>query len=579
MIQIYSRFLKPYAGKTIAVILMTVFTTFCSLLLPMISKQIINNGAINGDTDLIIQSMVVMLSVAVVSILVSLLANYISSGVSMGFAKNVRSAFFSHVSELSQGDINKIGASSLFSRQTNDIQQLQTMLIQMMQMFLVAPIMVVGGIVMAVVTAPTMMWMLVVVLPCAILIMVMILLRVAPIFRKTQQKLDTVNRVIRENLNGMRVVRAFNREEYEREHFEEVNSDYRRLAERGNKLMNCANPLMTVLINAINLLIIWFGSRYMDAGNVSYGDIQAFVQYVSMILNAFMLCAMLLIILPRVQTSAARLNEVLDLEPSITDPLEPLKIPEGTESSIMFRNVSFSYPGADVPVLSSLNFSAKKGQTLAIIGGTGSGKSTILNLITRDYDVTDGEVLLDGVDVRKLAQEDLRGRLAVVPQKAFLFSGSIFENVRYGKEDASPEEVEYALSVAQAKEFVDQKDYGMYSYISQGGTNVSGGQRQRLAIARALVRHPDVYLFDDSFSALDFKTDAKLRKMLKKEVKDAVTIIVAQRVSTIQDADRIIVLDAGRIIGDGTHEELMESCAVYREIALSQVSESEVKGA
>ena len=449
----------------------------------------------------------------------------------------------------------------------------------MMQMFLVAPIMVVGGIVMAVVTAPTMMWMLVVVLPCAILIMVMILLRVAPIFRKTQQKLDTVNRVIRENLNGMRVVRAFNREEYEREHFEEVNSDYRRLAERGNKLMNCANPLMTVLINAINLLIIWFGSRYMDAGNVSYGDIQAFVQYVSMILNAFMLCAMLLIILPRVQTSAARLNEVLDLEPSITDPLEPLKIPEGTESSIMFRNVSFSYPGADVPVLSSLNFSAKKGQTLAIIGGTGSGKSTILNLITRDYDVTDGEVLLDGVDVRKLAQEDLRGRLAVVPQKAFLFSGSIFENVRYGKEDASPEEVEYALSVAQAKEFVDQKDYGMYSYISQGGTNVSGGQRQRLAIARALVRHPDVYLFDDSFSALDFKTDAKLRKMLKKEVKDAVTIIVAQRVSTIQDADRIIVLDAGRIIGDGTHEELMESCAVYREIALSQVSESEVKGA
>lgn len=575
MIRIYKKYLKPYAGRIVLIVLMTIATTFIGLLLPMLSKRIIDDGAISGDKSEINGTMVIMLVVSVVSIVVSIISNYISSKTSMGFARDLRQGFFVHVSELSQGDINKIGSSSLISRQTNDITQLQTIFVQMLQMMLVAPIMVVGGIVMAIATAPSMSWMIIVMLPIAIVILVVIMIKVTPIFRQTQIKLDAVNRIIRENLNGMRVVRAFNREGFEEEHFENANAEYRDFAEKGNKLMQCMMPLMTAVINAVNLLIIYFGSHYMDDGIVSYGDIQAFVQYVSMILMAFMLCGMLLIILPRGQTSAARLNEVFDMEPSITDPEKPETIPENAESSIAFENVTFSYPGADTPVLSSISFSAKKGEKLAIIGGTGSGKSTILNLITRDYDVTGGKVLVDGVDVRRLKLDDLHQRLAVVPQKAFLFAGSIFDNIRYGKEDATAEEVEHALYVSQSKEFVDQKDYGMYTYITPSGTNVSGGQRQRLAIARALVRKSDIYIFDDSFSALDFKTDAKIRKLLKKEIKDAVMIVVAQRVSTIKDADRIVVLDSGKIAGIGTHDELMKSCAVYREIALSQTSEKE----
>lgn len=575
MIRIYKKFLKPYAASVAAVVIMIAFTTVAGLLLPMMSKTIIDEGALKADTGTIYRTMIFMIVIAVAIIGISILSNHVSAKVAMTFSKDLRRAFFEHVSSLSQGDINKIGAASLISRQTNDIQQMQMVFAQLMQMLLIAPIMVIGGIALAVVTAPKMSWMIVVILPVAIAILVVIMTRVTPIFKKMQLSLDRVNRIIRENLTGMRVIRAFNREEYEEKHFEEANIEYRNTAIQGNRLMQSMMPLMTGVISAVNLMIIYFGSRYMDSRAVSYGDVQAFVQYVSMILMAFMICGLLLVILPRGQTSAIRLNEVFDMEPSIKDPENPVAIPEDAEISLTFDNVTFSYPGAQTPVLSSINFSVKGGEKLAIIGGTGSGKSTLLNLITRDYDVTDGKVMIDGVDVRDLKVEDLHGRLAVVPQKAFLFGGSIFDNVRYGKEDATPEEVEHALVVSQAKEFVDNKDYGMYSYITPSGSNVSGGQRQRLAIARALVRHPDIYLFDDSFSALDFKTDAKIRKLLKKEVKNAVMVVVAQRVSSIKEADHIVVLDAGRIVGYGTHEELMGSCDIYREIALSQSSEKE----
>lgn len=575
MIKIFKKYLKPYAGNVALVIFLTVITTLGGLVLPMLSKSIIDDGAVASDSGVITSTMIIMLVVAAITVALSILTNYISTKVAMGFSKDLREGFFLHVSSLSQGDINKLGSSSLISRQTNDIQQLQLLTTQLLQMVLTAPVMAIGGILMALLTAPSMSWMIIVMLPVVITILVVILNKVRPSFSESLKKLDTVNRIIRENLYGMRVVRAFNREDYEKNHFDGANQAYRKLAERVNKLMGCLAPILTGIVNAMNLLILYFGSRYMDKGDVTFGDVQTFIQYVSMILLACMLCSMLMLFIPRGQIAAERINEVLDTTPSIRDPEKPVSIPEGTESSIQFNNVTFYYEGAEEPVLSSISFSAKKGEKLAIIGGTGSGKSTILNLITRDYDVSEGQVLVDGVDVRELRLQDLHDRLAVVPQKAFLFAGSIFDNICYGKEDATVEEVEHALYVSQSKEFVDQKDYGMYTYITPSGTNVSGGQKQRLAIARALIRHPDLYLFDDSFSALDFKTDAKIRKLLKNEVKDAVMIVVAQRVSTIKDADRIIVLDAGKIVGTGTHDELMESCDIYREIALSQTAEKE----
>ncbi len=575
MIKIFKKYLKPYAGNVGLVIFLTIITTLGSLVLPMLSKNIIDEGAVASNSETITRTMIIMLIVAAVTVGLSVLTNYLSTKVAMGFSKDLRDGFFLHVANLSQGDINKIGSSSLISRQTNDIQQLQLLTTQLLQVVLTAPVMAIGGILMALLTAPSMSWMIVVMLPIVITVLVVILNKVRPSFSESLKKLDTVNRIIRENLYGMRVVRAFNREEYEEKHFDEANQAYRGLAENVNKLMLSLAPILTGIVNGMNLLILYFGSRYMDDQIVSFGDVQAFIQYVSMILLACMLCSMLMLFIPRGQIAAERINQVLDTVPSIRDPEKPVSIPDNAESSIQFKDVTFYYEGAEEPVLSSISFSAKKGEKLAIIGGTGSGKSTILNLITRDYDVSSGEILVDGVDIRQLRLHDLHDRLAVVPQKAFLFAGSIFDNIRYGKEDATVEEVEHALYISQSKEFVDQKDYGMYTYITPSGTNVSGGQKQRLAIARALIRHPDLYLFDDSFSALDFKTDAKIRKLLKAETKDAVMIVVAQRVSTIKDADRIIVLDAGKIAGIGTHDELMETCDIYREIALSQTAEKE----
>ena len=572
MIRIFKEYLKPYKGQAILIILLTIVATMSSLILPTLSKRIIDKGAISGDTAIITNTMIIMFVIAVLGLVFALINNYISSKVAMQFARDLRQGFFEHVSYLSQGDINKFGAATLISRQTNDVQQLQTILSQIFQMFLTAPVMVIGGIILAYVTAPKMFWMIAIMIPIAVVILIVIMLKVMPIFRQTQIKLDAVNRIIRENLNGMRVIRAFNRESFEEEHFGVANDEYRDLAERGNKTVNCLLPLTIGVVNATNLLIIFFGSRYMESGSASYGDIQAFVQYVSMILLAFMLCSMLLVIIPRGQISAARLNEVFDTSSSIAETDHPAVIDDTAPKSIEFKNVTFTYEGADKPVLSDISFKATAGQTLAIIGGTGSGKSTILNLINREYDVTEGSVLIDGVDIRELKLEDLHERIAAVPQKAFLFAGSILENIRYGREDATEDEVMHALTVAQARDFVEEKEYGIYTYITQAGTNVSGGQRQRLAIARALVKKPDLYLFDDSFSALDFKTDAKLRKKLKKETQDAVVLIVAQRVSTIKDADLILVLDSGRIAGAGTHDELMETCDIYREIAMSQNS-------
>lgn len=579
MLKILKRFLKPYMGKVILVVLLTMVTTLLNLSLPMMSKRIIDTGIAEGGMDLIIQTIITMLVISVVSIVITITNNTISSKTSMSFSRDLRKELFHHVSTLSQGDVDTIGSASLISRQGNDVTQMQTVLVQMMQIFLVAPLMCIGGMIMAFITAPKMAWIIAVILPLAILAFCIVLVKAIPVFAVTQKRIDKVNRIAREALNGMRVIRAFNKEEYETEHFAEVSEELRESTAHGNKLMMTMLPVMNLLANAANILIALFGAKYLQDQSVKVGDIQAFILYVSMILMAFMLCSVMFIILPRAQTSGKRIMEVFDTQPSVNDPENPVTIAKESPISVEFEHVSFHYPRVDQNVLTDINFKAEAGQVVAIIGGTGSGKSTLLNLLPRYYDVTEGSVKINGVDIRDITQDDLRDRLAVIPQKSFLFGGSIYENICYGKKDATPEEVQHALDVSQSADFVKEKEYGIYSYITPAGTNVSGGQRQRLAIARALVRKPDVYLFDDSFSALDFKTDAKLRKALKKEVGNSIMIIVAQRVSTIRDADRILVLEKGQVVGDGTHDELMSSNETYREIALSQLSESEVKGA
>jgi len=400
-----------------------------------------------------------------------------------------------------------------------------------------------------------------------------------PVFRENQRKVDKVNGVMREVLSGMRVIRAFNREEYEIDRFAGISDDFTNNAKKGFKILNTILPLIVFFANASNLLILGFGADYMKRGIATFGAVQAYIQYTTMILMSFMVASMFLMNLPNAQTAAERINEIWDVEPSIKDKEKTEKLPAVGNATLEVSHVSYRFPGASRNVLTDISFSAKAGQTVAIIGGTGSGKTTLLNILCRNMDVTEGSVKIDGVDVRDTDSADLRSHISLVPQKAFLFSGSIVDNVRFGKPDATDEEVRHALDVSQSSEFVDEKEYGMYTYIAQGGTNVSGGQKQRLAIARALVRKSDIYMFDDSFSALDFKTDAKLRKELSGELTGAVTVIVAQRVSTIKNADRILVIEEGKIVGDGTHDELLASNKVYREIAMSQLSESEVKGA
>jgi len=558
------------------IVCFVLLSTMSNLTLPMLSKKIINQGIGLKSYETIWITAVIMLVVLIIAMLCMIMSNKISSIVSMGFSRDLRGGLFTHICHMSQGDLEKTEVSSLISRQTNDVLQLQTVLAQMLTMMLTAPIMCIGGIIMAYLTAPELSWIILCILPVSIVLVFLILIQVNPLFKINQQKLDHVNQVIREILNGMRVIRAFNKEKYEEKHFNEASQDLMQIALRANRIMTILLPIMTLCVNGANILIIWNGGHNMVKGITTYGDVQAFIQYVSMILMSLMMTSMLMVTLPRAITSAGRINEVLQTEPSIQDPEQPLHFPEADKVSLSFQHVDFLYPGADEKVLSNINFSVQAGETLAIIGGTGSGKSTILSLLNRFYDVSAGSIQINGIDIRSVSQEQLRSRVGMVPQKAFLFGGSIFENVCYGKQNASEEEVEYALEIAQAKSFIEEKEFGIYSYITPAGANLSGGQKQRLAIARALVRKPDIYAFDDSFSALDFKTDATLRQALKQEVKNAIMIIVAQRVGTIMDADKIIVLENGRIIGQGTHNELRKECKVYREIALSQLTESEV---
>lgn len=518
-----------------------------------------------------------MLAMALVIMLAAVSVTFLSSRVAAFLGRNLRNGVYRKVISFSGEELNHFSTASLITRSTNDIQQVQLVFAMIFRIVLYAPILGVGGVLKVLQTDVSMTWILGVAV-VAILILVGFLFAVAmPKFKILQYRIDELNLVSREILTGLSVIRAFSREKHEEERFEEVNERLTKTNLFVNRCMTFMMPAMMLIMNGITVLIIYNGSHAVDNGTMQVGNMMAFMQYAMQIIMSFLMITMMSIMLPRASVSAKRINEIMETKVSIESP-ETAKIPENNKKGeVRFEQVGFAYPGAEEETLSDINFTAQKGETVAFIGSTGSGKSTLVNLIPRFFDVTSGKILVDGVDIREMGLHDLRERIGYVPQKGVLFSGTIDSNIRYGKEDATKEEVNRAAEIAQAREFIGQKEKGMESEIAQGGTNVSGGQKQRLSIARAIAKNPEIYIFDDSFSALDYKTDVVLRRALKKETKDATTLIVAQRISTILHADKILVLDEGKIVGEGTHKELLKTCEVYQQIAMSQLSKEELE--
>lgn len=567
--------LKPYAWDIFWIVVFLFAQSLAELYLPTLMSDVVNNGMMKGDTGYIWKYGSYMLLVALGSSLCSIVGSYLSSITGVGFGRDIRDKVFSRVESYSLHEFDKIGTASLITRTTNDIIQVQTVMVMGLRFMIYAPIMCVGGIIMAFSKDRELTLILAVVLPIMLILIGGLASVIVPLFKSMQAKLDKVSLVLRENLTGIRVIRAFNRLKSENERFKDANRDLTDTSIKVNKIMATIQPIMIIIMNLTSIAIIWFGGIRISQNEMQVGDMMAFLQYAMQVMFSIIMVTIMFVMVPRAQASAVRINEVLDIEPEIIDPLH-IKKSGGQGGYVEFQDVTFSYPGAEEPVISNISFAAYPGEVTAIIGGTGSGKSTLINLIPRFYDVDSGCVLVDGVDVRQMAQKNLRAKIGFVPQSPILFSGTIFENIRYGKTDATDEEVTRAAEIAQASEFISTMKDGYDSQISQGGTNLSGGQKQRLSIARALVRKPGVYILDDSFSALDFKTDARLRAALKKETAVSTIILVAQRVGTVMDADRIIVLDEGRIVGIGKHKELMSTCAVYREIVSSQLSEEEI---
>lgn len=568
-------FLKPFKISVAFVLLLVFAQTFSELYLPTLMADIVDTGIVNGNIPYIINTGGFMLLIAAAGTLCSIGASFLASKTAAGLGRLLRSKVFSRVEDFSLQEFNQMGTATLITRTTNDINQIQTVTFMILRMMVSAPIMCLGGIFMAVSMDRPLSLLLLIAVPLIVLLVTFIMRHAIPLFKLMQIKLDRLNLVLRENLTGIRVIRAFNRISRERERFTAANRDLTDNAIRVNKLMAAMMPGMMLVMNFTIIAIIWFGSIRIDGGGMQVGSLMAFIQYATMILLSLVMMSMMFIMLPRAAASAVRINEILDIIPGIKDP-DRVKQPDSDKGCLEFKDVSFSFPGAEQPALSNISFTARPGETTAIIGGTGSGKTTLINLIPRFYDVSQGAVLIDGVDVREMSQESLRSKIGLVPQTAVLFSGSITENIRVGQEDASPDEVYAAAQTAQALEFITGMKNGFDSFIEQGGANVSGGQKQRLSIARAIVRRPDIYIFDDSFSALDFKTDARLRAALKEETRESTVLIIAQRVSTIMEADQIIVLENGQIAGKGSHKELLESCEVYREIVYLQLSEEEL---
>jgi ATP-binding cassette, subfamily B, multidrug efflux pump len=576
MIGLLRTYLRPYAGQLLLVIGLLLIQAIGNLYLPDLNADIINNGVAKGDNDYILRVGGLMLGVTALLGVAAIIGVYWSARVSMGFGRDLRSAIFAKVETFSQVEVNHFGPASLITRNTNDVQQVQTVVFLGLTIMISAPILIVGGIIMALRTDVPLSGLLVVVLPLMAGVIALVMSRAIPLFRAVQTKLDRINQVMRETLSGVRVIRAFVRTPHEEQRFDTANRDLFDTSLKVNRLFAITIPTMTLIFNLSTVAVIWFGAMRVNDGALSIGNLTAFMQYLTQILFAVLTAVFMFVLLPRAAVSSGRIREVLDTEPLIHEPAEPVTPSDpDRRGEVVFRDVEFGYPGAEHPVLRDIKLRARPGETTAIVGSTGSGKSTLINLIPRFYDATGGSVEVDGVDVREMALEDLWQRIGIVPQKAFLFSGTVASNLRFGDENATDDELWHALDIAQAKEFVEEMDGGLDAPITQGGTNLSGGQRQRLAIARALVKKAGIYVFDDSFSALDFGTDARLRAALAREIDWATLIIVAQRVGTIMQADQIVVMDAGRIVGIGTHRQLLADNETYREIVYSQMSEQE----
>lgn len=574
MIKLFKN-LKSFKVSIIVVMVFVFIQSITELYLPTLMSDIVDVGIVNGDTSYILKIGGVMILVAALGTASSVYASYVSAKTGTGFGKLLRNKVFTKVENFSLHEFDEKGTSSLITRTTNDITQVQTVLITILRMFVRAPMMAIGGIIMAVSKDAKLSLVIVFVVLILGIIIAIVASKSIPLFKLMQVKLDKLNLVLRERLIGVRVIRAFNRISHEKSRFYNANEDLTSTAIKVNKLMAILMPVMMLMFNFTTIAIIWFGAGRIDSGAMQVGDLMAFIQYGMQIMFSLVMLTMMFILIPRASASAVRINEVLDIKPEINDPDKPIN--EVTKRGYLeFNNVTFSYRGAEEPVLKNISFKAKPGEVTAIIGGTGSGKTTLVNVIPRFYDIDSGSILVDGIDIKEMSQSKLRSKIGFVPQKSVLFTGTVSDNIKFGSENASEEEVIHAAESAQAIEFINNMKEGFNSQISQGGTNISGGQKQRLSIARALVRKPEIYIFDDSFSALDFKTDAKLRKALRKETVNDTVIIVAQRVTTVMNAERIIVLDNGIIAGMGTHKELLNSCEVYGQIVASQLSEEEI---
>ena len=580
------KYLKPYSVQTAAAMFFMVLNNVTTLVLPLMLSNI-TNGVKEGNIGYIMQTGMQMLTVSFAGIITSIIGSYFTAKAAMGFGATLRREIFTKVESLSPGDINEVGIPSLITRSTNDVKHIQDMIVNGIRMIIATPVLLIGGAILAVFKNPQLSIVILAAIPVIALIVFLVARKVIPMFDEMEKRTDRLNQVIREKISGIRVIRAFSRTEYEDAKFDEASSRLTALALRINRIVALLIPIGVSILFVMAISLVWLSTMQINKLDAvtqaqtiatAVGDLQAFILYLVVILVALVMAATMFIMVPYGTISANRILEVLSIEPTVKESENPVIPDNGIKGVLEFKNVTFGYPGAENPILNNISFKIEQGETVAIIGSTGSGKSTLINLIPRFFDVTGGQILLDGVDVRDIPLDTLNGKIGFVPQKAVLFSGTVADNLRFGKQDATPEEIERALDISQSKEFVETLPNKMYEMISQGGNTLSGGQKQRLAIARALIKNAEFFIFDDSFSAVDLKTDAALRKSLRENLSQATVILVAQRIGTIQHCDKIIVLEDGKIVGIGRHGELLETCSVYREIADSQYSAAENGG-